>query len=578
MPWIEIANLKGGKGDKGDTGSFFMGNLPSGNMINYYGGDYTGLWAVPTPGAAEAISGKPSGAGPGNVLILQVGSTASTQTWTEYVEPGRSWTCGVSHGNRISPWKETTSGAHYGNIVLTTISHFDNIDFDSEYSVWNGTVATDMGAPANAVGKIKTEIVGSFALQTFKTLLAVGAGPEIYTRARGSSGWSGWFKVHPVSPNAGTGSDGSSAQSGFKNVAFPLTQQSSGGTETISNANIRFPVHSGVGARRARLHIRNFHYYSGTARTGAVSFTGAWFGRSNGANFLATPARLLNAFSTPSNGDEYVSSWFNLDLIENAMHLLSVGFTNASGQTNAQSIAGCYRTTSSSDASATSGFTASVSTKAPFDVWLELEVPADTSVVAGFGDSNTVATGTTFPVHDSWLAQYCREAGAVPYFMAVHGASSASWDDPMKPAWGHYAGAAKPDSVVYFNGQNDLQDGVTLATLQANLRKVLPILRDSLTPNVYAATLTPANNKSSAVNTLRRSYNTWLKTKPLGVKDCFDFSAAVSDDDATIRASDNSDGLHMRTSGHTKMAARITPEIVPVTLSQGEKLQLKALL
>lgn len=539
----------------------FRGNLPSGNILSYYGGDYTGLWAVPTQTAADAISNKPSGAGAGNVLILQVGSTTSTQTWAESGQSGRVWSCAVTSGARVSPWKELTSGAHYGNIAQTPITHFDSIDYDSEYSVWSGSLALSMGSPISAVGKIKTEIVGSFALQTFKTLSAVGAGPEIYTRAKGSSAWSDWFKVHPVSSGAGAGSDG--VASGFKNVAFPLTQQSAGGTESISNATVRFPVQPGVGSNRARLHIQNWNYYTGIKLAGEVSFTGAWFGRAAGGNFISPPAKVLNAFTTPSDGDEYVSPWFPVDVAPGAYNLLSVGFTNASGQSNAQSIAGCYRSASSADAALSTGFTNTASSNAPFDVWLELEVPADTNVVAGFGDSNTVGTGTTLPVHDAWISKYCRTIGALPYFMAVHGATSNSWNSAEKNAWAHYASSAKPDSIVYFLGQNDLQDGVTLAELQAKVGEVLPVVRELLSENVYAATLTPANNKSAAVNTLRRSFNSWLKTKPLGFKDCFDFSAAVSDDDATIRASDNYDGLHMLTSGHTKLAAKIPSSVVP---------------
>jgi hypothetical protein len=77
---------------------------------------------------------------------------------------------------------------------------------------------------------------------------------------------------------------------------------------------------------------------------------------------------------------------------------------------------------------------------------------------------------------------------------------------------------------------------------------------------------------------VRKAYNLWLGTKPLGLKDAFNFSAAVSDDDATIRASDNFDGLHMLTSGHTKMAAALESRpIIPVVLSQADVAALKAL-
>ena len=578
MAWILIANLKGGKGDKGDTGNTYMGDLPSAtNLLTWYGPSKVGSWGVPTQAIVDSTAGRPPGAKPGVVSIMPVGSTASIQRWEEYGQAGRVWTGSVSNGQRLSPWKELSSAAHYGNIALTMLTHFDQIDFDSDFSVWNGTVATNMGAPEGAVGKIRTEVVGNLTLQTWRSITPTGAGPSEYVRAKGSTAWGPFIKRHPSSAPAPTVND-SGTKSGFKNVALPLTQQSSGGTEVAENATVRWPVRYSVGANRARLHVRNWNYALGLNFSGAVTFTGAWFGPSSGANFTGTPTQLLAGFTTPADGSEYISPWFSINIEEDREQLLSVGFTTAAGQSNAQSRSGCYRSTNSADAGLASGFTGTVNTMSPFDVWLEVEVPAETPIVGGFGDSNTVGTGTTFPVYDSWLSQYCRSTRALPYFMAIHGSNSGTWDDPEIPAWTHYGDTAKPDSVVYFLGQNDLQDGVTLATMQTNLGTVLPIVRDKLSGDVYAATVTPANAKASAVNDVRKAYNSWLGTKPLGIKDTFDFSGAVSDDDATIRTADNFDGVHMLTSGHTKMAAKLTERPVnPEILTQAEVAALRGL-
>ncbi|GAA3305435.1 SGNH/GDSL hydrolase family protein [Glutamicibacter nicotianae] len=577
MAWILIANLKGGKGDKGDTGNTYMGQLASGtNLDTWFGLDYVGSWGVPTQAIVDTIGGRPTGAKPGSVFVMPIGSSASIQTWTEYGAEGRVWSSSISNGARLSPWKELSASADFGNIALTTIAHIDDITWNSEYTIWNGTVAGNMGAPAPNAGKIKTEILGNTRLQTWTSFVAVAPGPSIYIRAAGSTGYGLWYKVHPSAQPSPSGS--STARSGFKNVPLALTQQTGNATETVSDATVRFPVQYSVAGKRARLHIRNWNYYNGTSYNGAVSFTGAWFGPASGANFTSTPLQVLPAFTTPTDGTEYVSPWFNITILEDRYQLLSLGFTNTAGQVNALSRGGGYRSTNSADASLATGFTGAAATDMPFDWYLEVEVPADTNVVAGFGDSNTVGTGTTLPVFDSWLSQFCRGNQALPYFMAVHGSNSDSWDDPASPAWGHYAGSARPDSVVYFLGQNDLQEGVSLSTMQANIGRVLPIVRDKLAPDVYAAYITPANNKSNAVNDVRKAYNSWLGTKPLGLKDAFNFSAAVSDDDATIRASDNFDGLHMLTSGHTKMAAVLESRpIMPVVLSQADVVALKAL-
>jgi lysophospholipase L1-like esterase len=566
MTWDFVANIKG---VKGDIGNLYVGQIPTGaNLNSYVGPAFAGSWGVPLQSIVDGLSNAPAGAGPGTFTVLPVGSTASTHIWMEYLAPGRMFVSAVSTSGRTAPWRDVFGADDGGNFSLSGFTTFDAITKTSNYSLWSGAAATAAGAPIGQVGEIRTYIIGNAGIQTFTSANPV-LGAQVFVRGKGSTGW-GAFKQ--VTNQPGDASGGTSApQSGFKNVYLALNQPATSGTETVSAATVRWPIKNGVASKRARLHVRNWNWATGTTFAGAVAFTGAWMGEASGEDFTEAPVNVLPAFSTASNAAEYVSPWFNYDMVADVQHLLSVGFTTAGGQVNQASRGGCYRTTVAADASLAAGFTGTVSTTSPFDVWLELEVPAATPIVAGFGDSNTLGTGTALPVYDSWLSQYARTAKALPYFSAIHGSNTGTWDDDDATMWDRTPAQARPDAVISFLGQNDLVDGVTLATMQANFNTMLPIIKDKLSAQVYVATITPADAKAAPVNAVRQAYNTWLKTLPGGVKDAFDFSAAISDNDTTIRTVDNSDGLHFVTGGHTKLAAVVTARtVVPPALAQGE--------
>lgn len=566
MTWDFVANIKG---VKGDIGNLYVGQIPTGaNLNSYVGPAFAGSWGVPLQSIVDGLSNAPAGAGPGTFTVLPVGSTASTHIWMEYLAPGRMFVSAVSTSGRTAPWRDVFGADDGGNFALSGFSTFDAITKTSNYSVWSGSAATAAGAPLGQAGEIRTYLFGNAGIQTYTSANPV-LGAQVFVRGKGSTGWGAFNEVTNQPGDAASGT--SAPQSGFKNAYLALNQPATSGTETVSAATVRWPISNGVGAKRARLHVRNWNWATGTTYAGAVAFTGAWMGEASGEDFTGTPTNVLPAFSTASNGAEYVSPWFNYDMVADVQHLLSVGFTTAGGQVNQASRGGCYRTTVAADASLATGFTGTVSTTSPFDVWLELEVPAATPIVAGFGDSNTLGTGTALPVYDAWLSQYARTAKALPYFASIHGSNTGTWDDDDATMWDRNPDQARPDAVISFLGQNDLVDGVTLATMQANFNTMLPILRDKLSTEVYVATITPADVKAAPVNAVRQAYNTWLKTLPGGVKDCFDFSTAISDDDATIRTVDNADGLHFLTGGHTKLAAVVTGRtVVPPYMSQGE--------
>lgn len=505
------------------------------------------VMAAASPNLPEAVTGV--------LEVFRLGSGAArTQRFTPYRNGAAPYQRHRAGSGAWNAWTILTASAP---ISVAAGTDLNTITTPGTYDV-NATMTNWPVAQGGALEVLK---IGSAAFQRYTAWLPR---PRVFIRSSivGNTEWRPWAElayldtVQPVTPQPAAGA-------GYKSAALALTQTGGGGTETISAASVRWPVKIGVTALRARLHVRNLNWGSGNGYPypGAVSFTGAWVGPGNGKDFTGAPQRVLPAFTTAADASEYVSPWFDYDFTEDAQHLFSVGFTTAAGQTNFAGRGGCWRTTNPADASALSP-AAEQSITSPFDVWLELEVPEATPILAGFGDSNTVGTGTTLPVYDSWLAEYCRRQRAMPFHLAIHGSAASTWADAAAPKWNRYPGTARPDAAVYFLHQNDLADGITLAELQARFRSTVAILKSKLTPNVYGATITP-RNAPEAIDSVRRAYNDWLNTRPEGLRGCFNFSAAISDDDRTVRAADSADGLHFTTSGHAKIAAVL--EARPVT-------------
>lgn len=537
----------------------------------------SGIYAV-TTGASAAALGLPVPAG-GTFETFNVGDTKLyrfTPTVAAYV--GQVW-LNVHAGGAWIGWERidadfATWWRGASTIPATTTAELDALA-PAIYAVTSGASATSLGLPVPAGGVVEIFNVTDTRLHRFTPTVSAYAG-QIWHNVRAGGVWSGWERMDP---GAVQFPDVSATKSGFKNAGIPFTLPDNNATETVSDDTLRFPFQVGATGKRARLHFRNWNWATGTTSAGAVTVKGLWAGVRSGStgNFAATPTRLLNQFVTPANGAEYVSEWFAMPVDLTLPSLFSLSYTTPVGQPNARMQSSVYRTGSSSYG-ATVEVPATKGTLAPFDIWLELEVPAETPIVGAFGDSNTLGHGTD-PVYGAYIQQYARERGAIPYLLAQSGSTSVSWSDTGAVRWKRWAEVSKPDVVLDFLGQNDLVEGITLAQMQAKFAEHVANVKSLVTPNVVAATITPANSKSAAVNTVRREYNLWLKTKPNGVKDVFDFSVAVSDDDATIRASDGAgDGLHMNMVGHANMAAKILERpITPLVLSQSDIGALKAL-
>lgn len=421
---------------------------------------------------------------------------------------------------------------------------------------------TQTGTPEQGTWWITTgTIVGGARMQH---AALYGNDPQEWRRFRGST-WSGWTRVDAgaVVPSAGGGGGSGSA---LKRVPLVLTAATGTGEDSTAGGAIRFPAHYGADITRWRLHVRNHNYASGTNYGSGGTVTGVWFGAGWDGAFTAAPAKVAGAVSIPTSGADAVTPWISTPIPAGVQHMVSVGWTAPTSSPKVLTPGGGWRSTSSASASAQSGSGYSAAVWMPFDWWIEAETAATTPTVAGYGDSITAGTGTSIVLQDSWLSQYARTIGALPVHYAYPGSGMVLWTNPADPKWTRWADLPLADAVIHFMGQNDLGTAETAAVMRERFEATMPMVKAHISPNVSVATITPSAGKTAAQNTVRREHATYLRTLPLGVRDLFDFAAAVSNDDTTLRdefrGGGGTDELHPNTAGAAAMAATITRPLV----------------
>lgn len=382
-------------------------------------------------------------------------------------------------------------------------------------------------------------------------------------RSRYNTAWEGWQYFRPSGEVVADGGD--APASGFKTVPLALTLGQTGADGSLTR-HYRLPLNFAAPIPRWRLHIRNYNPRLGTVKTGAVDFTGLWLGKhaGNGA-FTAAPTQLRGGFATPADGSEWTSQWFNTP-IGNGEYLLSYGYTATTAPVAL--VGGCWQSAAPSDASVVAPAVGQTIT-APFDMWIEAETPATTPVAGMLGDSLSCGVGSSLPVHDSTISQYARTIGALPYHLAASGDSMAGMLGVNPGKVTRWSGLAKPDSILWAAGSNDIAAGASLATLQTTYLDLAKVVAE-ISPAVYLADIMPRNGwaAGAAEETTRRQYNNWLRTLPGGARDVFAFAASISTDDETIAPAYNADGTHLNTLGYAKNAGSIVRPITSASSSR----------
>lgn len=430
------------------------------------------------------------------------------------------------------------------------------------YHVWTSAVAAALGLPPSAGGVLKMDVItAGVKIMRFTPYNL----DEEWKNRRNNGPWLGWKRVDLPAPPASSGSGGTG--SGFKTVPLALTLPSVGNTTTaITERRERYMMGWNAPVTRWRIHIRNGEYRIGQFASGSLNINGLWFGEHSmpsgtpTGDFTNAPKQVHGATVTPADGSEWISPWISEQLSAGTQYLLSLGFTAATGQRLYYHVGNSW---SNASAASAADLTAGGGSGLPvLDVWIEAETLSGTPVVASIGDSIACGVGAKSSVADSWIAKYAWDRRALP----VHwGGSSETLSNSLNagdPKWARWPETAKADAVIVALGSNDIFGaGTTLGTLQTQLAQLAPILKAYVSDTIHLGTITPRTAVTGTQEDTRRGYNTWLRSRPLGVRDVFDFAAAVSTDDEILNPAYDSDGIHLNTAGYQAMREAITRPI-----------------
>lgn len=313
--------------------------------------------------------------------------------------------------------------------------------------------------------------------------------------------------------------------------------------------SIRVPFEHGVTVPRWRVHFRNINPREGRPGEGRYTVGQVAIGTSNGqGGWIEAPAVVASMLAV--DGGEIITPWQDTPLTAGTEYLLAYSWTST--HPTKRVVGGGWTATDplAQDAELTP------IQNHPLDAWIEAEVPAESNVLAVFGDSIASGVTTSAPVKDSWLSIYCRSIGALPIHYAASGDTMAGWADPNAYKWQRWQNLTRPDAVVHAMGMNDINNGMPIWELQRRHLKSTRLLHELISDNVRVATITPNPRAPLECQNTRREYNSWLTGR---TPDVIRFHEALSRDDRRISPGFDGDGTHLNRTGYRRMAS-----VVPV--------------
>lgn len=359
----------------------------------------------------------------------------------------------------------------------------------------------------------------------------------------GAVGWTPWDKVAYVKDLASVVPP-TTPGSGFKTLPLILTA-GRGGDEAKAplSATVEYDVSlaPSIQVSRYRFAIRDGNPRWGTSTAQAIRLSNITVGGAQKLSGMTTNADGSISFSPWMTGD-FGNLKFDYTAPEQPRYIIGGGRVN-----------GVRRT------------------EMPFELWLEVEVPATTPAIGIVGDSNSVGVNATIPIHDAWISQYCHRIGAFPVIYGHSGDAMGQAQTVDHYKWNRWNHLDRPDMVVHANGANDLPDtegGVTLAQMQAWARAEWAISDAKISKIKHGAVL--KSRASGINNTVRVQYNNWIKTLPEPLRDWQDIASPVTANDTggLLPQYISSDGIHMNTAGQSAIANAITRPMVPTPAMQ----------
>lgn len=519
----------------------------------------TGQYSVVAGGHA-ATYGLPRSLS-GVVEVTRWSGTAGLMSYEPAGPEGETWRRRLT-STGWQPWERTDVGAApkwlVGGVGIVGAPQTLEELPSGIHTVWSGAGAAALGLPVESPGYVETVLWGTLGMQKFTAAI----GNEVHSRRLTSTGWQPWERVDigaiaPVDVQAPN-------TSGFKTVPLALTLGTSTANASLSQT-YRIPIRYAAPITRWRLHVTNRNLRSGEPHGSGINVEGVWVGEHAGSGaFTAAPTQVAGAFEVPSDGSEWVSPWQQSDIGGDIENLVSFSYTAATAPP--VSVAGGW-TTSAKVASEIAPPLTLVKSMA-LDLWIEAETYFDTPVLAGFGDSLSSGAQATLPRFESTIEVKSRELNALPVHWAVSSDSMTGWTADFNAwKWRRWDGLALADACLFSMGHNDVYGlDKTASECQAMIGELLPYIRQRISPNVVASTITPRNNGTVEKHAERNTYNAWLKGAGRTVfRDLFDFDAVISNGN-TIRPEFDADGIHLNSAGYVAQAGVITRPVVAPAL------------
>lgn len=455
----------------------------------------------------------------------------------------------------VGPVGPPGDGGFKGNLSTgADLNDYYGLTYDGYYAVTTDTVAASLlNAPADAkAGTFHVFKVGSAASN--QLYMEYGSAGRVLVSAATSSGRSRpWQDITASLPNDPAVP---STLNGNRIAPISVTRGWGGGVTTgsgFAKALVTMPPK----ARRARIVVRNVNPRFTTADSASATLSTLSIGLSSGTADSSQTGVVTVATGASTGSSGYYSPWFDASAFAGKDAIIGLDWSSAGTvQTNVG-----FGWTGAGTGATSTGATGTSATTLPFHIYLEVGIPSSVPIIAAWGDSLSAAVGATRPVYDSWLNQYCRAFGAAAVHFAHSGdGMSGSWD-AKSAKWKEFGGNYQAaDAVICVMGSNDVFGGADLPTMQSRFLSALPSLKRFVSPNVYATTIMPRTGVTGAMEDVRRSYNTWLKTQD--VREILQFAAASSADDEALRAEYDADGIHLNTAGYGALAA-----VLPRTLT-----------
>jgi lysophospholipase L1-like esterase len=246
---------------------------------------------------------------------------------------------------------------------------------------------------------------------------------------------------------------------------------------------------------------------------------------------------------------------------KNDPYLLGFAYTSPAGQENFASVGGGWisSNTGSLASQIDSGL---VKTKqVPLDIWMEIEVDADTRVIAYVGDSLTAGVSADLPVYDSWANRHALKQGAIPMMYGFSGDSFGSYTNSTQPKLTKWAAQARPDAVVLALGSNNIYQANTIAAMRSSFAVMYDLVIPVTSKNVYLTTILPRYADASAYEQTRKDWNEILKTELLGnAVMCFEPDLKFVDSSGNnldVKWGASPTDFHLSRQGYARFAAQV---------------------